>query len=111
MELLLKIDGEAVTVYQPDALSLEAHPLKFRAVQNGHWEAPAPHEPDMTLRLIKHDTGRIHLVQVGRIRIDSTKDYWSSVPLTVFNGWTYSKAHFTTLLELLRWMPAAAILP
>ena len=112
MEMLIQIDEQPVTVYQPDGLALEKMQFRPRPGNTDFWEAPHPTKADCQLRLVKHDNdGHLHLMEVGRIRIDSTKDYWSTQALTVFRGWTYTKEHFTQLLELLRWTPAAQRAP
>ena len=104
MDLLIQIDGQPATVYHPDALTLQAQGFSQAFGMQSFFEKPHPSTPGLTLRLVKNDaTGRLSLLEMGTVKIDSTRDATSTVGLTVFRGWCYSKTDYTRLLELLRW--------
>jgi hypothetical protein len=103
MEVRHTIRGHSRIVYQPDAITLEQHPLRFRNVgHNPVWEAPHPALADVTLEVWRdYSNGRIRLAEKALIEVQYGRKVHNT--LTVFSGWCYTANDWESVLALVGW--------
>jgi hypothetical protein len=102
MDLSVLIHNEPVTVWQPDALTLQEMQFEPAPHDNPAWLGKHPTKPNVTVSISRSSVdGKMHLFEYEGVQ----KQYGgaTSTSLCVFIGWCYSKADFDQLLNLIRW--------